>query len=260
MRRGGTAFGLEAKRYMDAGELVPDEIVVGVVEDPRAPGGPLEDGFVLDGFPRTPAPGRGARPRPRRPPARPRDQPRRPAAIVLDRLAGRRVCENCQRVYHVEPSAHGRLDVRHVRRRGRAARRRHRRGDRPPARALRASRPCRSSSTTATGHARARSTVSATATTCSSVSRRSSTRRIWQRARRRRGPRASPRPEIALDAEGRARWSPRCTRHAPGRPSRARRPPISTQRRARCSAGAARVRTSSATTASRRSPASPPTR
>ena len=49
----GTAFGLEAKRYMDAGELVPDEIVVGVVEECLAPGGPLDDGFVLDGFPRT---------------------------------------------------------------------------------------------------------------------------------------------------------------------------------------------------------------
>src|SRR6516165_777535 len=49
----GTAFGLEAKRYMDAGELVPDEIVVGVIEECMAPGGPLDGGFVLDGFPRT---------------------------------------------------------------------------------------------------------------------------------------------------------------------------------------------------------------
>src|SRR3954471_17358803 len=49
----GTAFGLEAKRYMDAGELVPDEIVMGVIEECLVPGGPLGDGFVLDGFPRT---------------------------------------------------------------------------------------------------------------------------------------------------------------------------------------------------------------
>ncbi len=49
----GTAFGLEAKRYMDAGDLVPDEIVVGVIEESMVPGGPLGDGFVLDGFPRT---------------------------------------------------------------------------------------------------------------------------------------------------------------------------------------------------------------
>ena len=44
----GTAFGLEAKRFMDAGDLVPDEIVVGVIEECLAPGGPLQDGFVLD--------------------------------------------------------------------------------------------------------------------------------------------------------------------------------------------------------------------
>src|SRR5690554_894839 len=49
----GTAFGLEAKRYMDAGDLVPDEIVMGVIEECLAPGGSLGDGFVLDGFPRT---------------------------------------------------------------------------------------------------------------------------------------------------------------------------------------------------------------
>ena len=49
----GTAFGLEAKRYMDEGELVPDEITLGLVEECLAPGGPLNDGFVLDGFPRT---------------------------------------------------------------------------------------------------------------------------------------------------------------------------------------------------------------
>ena len=48
----GTAFGLEAKRYMDAGELVPDDIVIGVIEECLAPGGPLADGFILDGFPR----------------------------------------------------------------------------------------------------------------------------------------------------------------------------------------------------------------
>ena len=97
----GTAFGLEAKRYMDGGELVPDEIVVGVIEECLAPGGPLQDGFVLDGFPRTLW---QARELDRVLDGRPLnlainlDVPR---AIVLDRLAGRRVCENCQRVYHV---------------------------------------------------------------------------------------------------------------------------------------------------------------
>jgi len=97
----GTAFGLEAKRYMDAGELVPDEIVVGVIEECLIPGGPLGDGFVLDGFPRTLYQAQqldrviGAHTLDL---AINLDVPR---DIVLDRLAGRRVCEDCQRVYHV---------------------------------------------------------------------------------------------------------------------------------------------------------------
>ena len=48
----GTAAGLEAKRYMDAGELVPDETVIKVVDE-RFTGDFLDRGFVLDGFPRT---------------------------------------------------------------------------------------------------------------------------------------------------------------------------------------------------------------
>jgi adenylate kinase len=97
----GTAFGLEAKRFMDEGELVPDEIVLGVIEECLVPGGPLGNGFVLDGFPRT------------LPQARELDRVlgavpldlaidlEVPREIVLDRIAGRRVCGNCQRVYHV---------------------------------------------------------------------------------------------------------------------------------------------------------------
>jgi len=97
----GTAFGLEAKRYMDGGELVPDEIVVGVIEECLAPGGPLNDGFVLDGFPRTLP---QAQELDRVLDGRPLDLAINldvPREIVLDRLAGRRVCENCQRPYHV---------------------------------------------------------------------------------------------------------------------------------------------------------------
>jgi adenylate kinase len=97
----GTAFGLEAKRWMDEGELVPDEITLGLVEECLAPGGLLDDGFILDGFPRN---------------LHQAEELDRvigshgldlaidlevPREIVLDRLAGRRVCENCQRVYHV---------------------------------------------------------------------------------------------------------------------------------------------------------------
>jgi adenylate kinase len=98
----GTAFGLEAKRYMDAGELVPDEIVFGVIEECLAPGGPLDGGFVLDGFPRTL---HQAKELDRVISGWPIDlviDLDVPREIVFDRIAGRRVCENCQRTYHVK--------------------------------------------------------------------------------------------------------------------------------------------------------------
>ncbi|MDD3364282.1 MAG: adenylate kinase [Syntrophomonas sp.] len=48
----GTAMGKEAKKYMDAGQLVPDQVTIGIVED-RLAQGDCESGFLLDGFPRT---------------------------------------------------------------------------------------------------------------------------------------------------------------------------------------------------------------
>lgn len=48
----GTPLGLEAKRYMDAGELVPDEVVIGLAKE-RLQQPDAEKGFILDGFPRT---------------------------------------------------------------------------------------------------------------------------------------------------------------------------------------------------------------
>jgi adenylate kinase len=50
----GTQLGLEAKRYMDAGDLVPDEVVIGLVKA-RLAEPDAEKGFILDGFPRTTA-------------------------------------------------------------------------------------------------------------------------------------------------------------------------------------------------------------
>ncbi len=90
----GTAFGLEAKRYMDAGELVPDDIVMGVVEECLAPGGPMSDGFILDGFPRTQA---QAVTLDRVLDGRPLDVIIHldvPRDVVVTRLSERRVCEN----------------------------------------------------------------------------------------------------------------------------------------------------------------------
>jgi adenylate kinase len=50
----GTELGLEAKRYMDAGELVPDSVVIGLVKA-RLQEPDTDKGFILDGFPRTTA-------------------------------------------------------------------------------------------------------------------------------------------------------------------------------------------------------------
>jgi adenylate kinase len=50
--KAGTELGLSAKTYMDAGLLVPDEVVVGIVKDHLSTKA-CENGFILDGFPRT---------------------------------------------------------------------------------------------------------------------------------------------------------------------------------------------------------------
>jgi adenylate kinase len=50
--KAGTGLGKEAKSYMDKGELVPDEVIIGVILE-KVEGSEAADGFVLDGFPRT---------------------------------------------------------------------------------------------------------------------------------------------------------------------------------------------------------------
>src|SRR5215207_8441751 len=50
--KAGTELGLQAKAFMDAGELVPDELVIGLILE-RVRSEEAADGFVLDGFPRT---------------------------------------------------------------------------------------------------------------------------------------------------------------------------------------------------------------
>jgi adenylate kinase len=109
----GTPAGLEAKRYMDAGELVPDETVIRVVDERFVDGGPLEHGFILDGFPRTLV---QAEELERVLAKRPLDlvlDIEVPTDIVLDRIAGRRVCSECGATYHVNkrPAAGWKCDV-----------------------------------------------------------------------------------------------------------------------------------------------------
>lgn len=92
-----TAMGLEAKRYMDAGGLVPDEVVIGIVRD-RLAEDDCSKGFILDGFPRTV------------PQAEALDAfaPLQavvnivvPEELVVARLSGRRTCKACGAIFHV---------------------------------------------------------------------------------------------------------------------------------------------------------------
>jgi adenylate kinase len=99
----GTPLGLQAKKYMDAGQLVPDEVTIDMVRD-RLAEPDAADGFLLDGFPRTV------------PQAEVLDQMLADLGTSLDvvlelvvdddevirRLSGRRTCRGCGKIWHVE--------------------------------------------------------------------------------------------------------------------------------------------------------------
>lgn len=107
----GTEMGIKAKSFMDAGQLVPDEVVIGIIKD-RLKENDCENGFILDGFPRT----------------IPQAQALEDAGIEIDkvvdievpdekitkRMSGRRVCAKCANSYHLEykkPQAEGVCDA-----------------------------------------------------------------------------------------------------------------------------------------------------
>ena len=50
--KNGTPIGLEAKQFMDAGKLVPDEVIIGIIQE-RLAEDDCKEGFILDGVPRT---------------------------------------------------------------------------------------------------------------------------------------------------------------------------------------------------------------
>lgn len=97
--KNGTDMGLKAKSYIDAGQLVPDDVVIGIIKE-RLAEDDCKTGFILDGFPRT------------IPQAEALDE----MGIVIDkvvdievpdekitaRLSGRRVCPKCGATYHLE--------------------------------------------------------------------------------------------------------------------------------------------------------------
>jgi len=104
----GTPLGQDAKRYMDQGALVPDDVIVGVIAE-RLGKPDAKRGFLLDGFPRTIPQAEALRAL--------LDSLGQPLdrviffdvseAELLRRLTGRRVCRNCGATYHVvsAPSA-----------------------------------------------------------------------------------------------------------------------------------------------------------
>ena len=78
--KNGTPVGLKAKEYMDAGKLVPDEVIIGVITE-RLAEADCQKGFILDGVPRT---------------IEISDEE------IVERMGGRRVCASCGAPYHVK--------------------------------------------------------------------------------------------------------------------------------------------------------------
>jgi adenylate kinase len=113
--REGTELGREAKGYMDAGQLVPDDVITAVILE-AIESADARDGFILDGFPRTVAQAdalaEGMREHDRELTAAILIEV--PDEEVMRRLSGRRVSVKSGRVYHVEydpPKHEGRCDV-----------------------------------------------------------------------------------------------------------------------------------------------------
>lgn len=92
----GTPIGLEAKACMDAGRLLSDELMLGVVAERLAQPDVQERGFLLDGFPRTVPQAEALAGFADVDLAIDLDVPE---AVVLERMSSRRVCEGCGRIY-----------------------------------------------------------------------------------------------------------------------------------------------------------------
>ena len=107
----GTEMGLKAKSFMDAGQLVPDDVVIGIIKE-RLAKDDCANGLILDGFPRT----------------IPQAEALDAMGIIIDkvidievpdekiaaRMSGRRVCKDCGASYHLEyktPESEGVCDA-----------------------------------------------------------------------------------------------------------------------------------------------------
>jgi adenylate kinase len=91
-----TTVGLEAQSYMDAGKLVPDSVMLGVVEERLNEPDVVDRGFLLDGFPRTVGQAEALVALTPIDVAVDLDVPE---SVVLDRISSRRVCVGCGRIY-----------------------------------------------------------------------------------------------------------------------------------------------------------------
>ena len=104
--KNGTEMGLKAKEFIDAGQLVPDDVVIGIIKE-RLSEDDCKNGFILDGFPRT------------IPQAEALDEMgieidkvidiEVPDEAIVERMSGRRLCSACGVSYHVKfnPSEDG---------------------------------------------------------------------------------------------------------------------------------------------------------
>lgn len=108
--KAGTELGKEANGYMTSGKLVPDEVVIGLIEE-RLKEADCENGFILDGFPRTVAQAEKLG-----------DITEMDAivnvdvdmSILMDRLTGRRTCKECNNMFHMvfkPPKEEGKCDA-----------------------------------------------------------------------------------------------------------------------------------------------------
>ena len=106
----GTPMGLKAKAFMDAGALVPDEVIVGIVKE-RLTQPDCANGFILDGMPRTIAQGEALE-------QMGVEIDKVINLVVADeeitkRMSGRRVCGSCGASYHIvnkRPAVEGKCD------------------------------------------------------------------------------------------------------------------------------------------------------
>lgn len=98
----GTPLGKEAKSYMDKGELVPDKVVIGLIED-RLKQPDCKKGFILDGFPRNTAQAEtlDAMLKKLNMPLDSALSVDVPKDDLMKRLTGRRTCKGCQQMYNI---------------------------------------------------------------------------------------------------------------------------------------------------------------